>query len=92
MTKTKEELEALKEEFKSFTSKLRELDEDEFKEIVGGIREEFSILPDDDFWHSFNPFIPKAPNNLGLLNKTPQDSVNTEKPEFNGSISNRDDK
>ena len=35
--KTKEELDALKEEVKTLNAKLDELSEDELKEVVGGI-------------------------------------------------------
>lgn len=34
--KTKEELEELKEEYETLSTKLLELDEDELKEIIGG--------------------------------------------------------
>ena len=36
MAKTKEELEALKNEFDNLTNKLKELSEDELKEVAGG--------------------------------------------------------
>lgn len=37
MTKTKEELLALKEEYESLNKKLKELTEDELQEICGGV-------------------------------------------------------
>ena len=36
MTKTKEELQQLKQEYESFVSKLGDLNEDEIEQIVGG--------------------------------------------------------
>ena len=45
--KTKEELNALKEEVEAINNKLAELNEDELKEIVGGNKES-SILPGDE--------------------------------------------
>ena len=37
MAKTKEELQALKDEYKTLTVKLQELTEDELKQVVGGV-------------------------------------------------------
>ena len=39
MAKTKEELQALKDEYKTLTVKLQELTEDELKQVVGGTQE-----------------------------------------------------
>ena len=36
--KTKEELEQLKQEYETLTNKLKELTEDELKEVAGGMR------------------------------------------------------
>ena len=52
MSKTKEELEALKVECKSLKDKLKDLTEDEFKQVVAGN----TILPNDDFWGAYNPY------------------------------------
>lgn len=53
--KTKEELNALKNEVEAVSKKLAELSEEELAEIVGG-REDLTIKPKDgEFWHSWNP-------------------------------------
>lgn len=55
MAKSKEELDALKQEVIEFAKKLKTLDEDEIREVVGG-KTETTILPsDNEFWESFNP-------------------------------------
>lgn len=51
--KTKEELEALKQEYEALNNKLKELNEDEIKEIVGGYT--IPLPKDNEFWESFNP-------------------------------------
>lgn len=53
MAKTKEELAKLKEEYETLNSKLKELTEDEIKQVIGGT---IKPLPDNEFWHSYNPF------------------------------------
>ena len=53
MAKTKEELEQLKQEFESLTTKLNELDEDELKDIVSG----FSGIEASDFKGKFKYII-----------------------------------
>lgn len=93
MAKTKEELQELKKEFVEITNKLKSLGDDELRQIVGA-RDDHTILPDDDFWHNFNPFFPflnKDFNDLGLLKDKSQGSPSIENVEFNGSISNRED-
>ena len=53
MTKTKEELKQLKNEYKALSSKLKELTEDELKEVIGGthfgspVGCDMPVLPDD---------------------------------------------
>ena len=65
--KTKEELNALKEEVNELSSKLARLSDEELKEVVGG-NKEFTILPRDqaEFWHSWNPAYPFLEPNKGL--------------------------
>ena len=54
--KTKEELNALKEELENLNQKLAGLSDEELLEVTSG-REGTIILPDghDNFWHSWNP-------------------------------------
>lgn len=55
--KSKEELKAIRSEYESLASKLRELSEEELKEVIGG-REEHSIKPDENKpWISWNPAV-----------------------------------
>lgn len=88
---TKEELEKVKKDYQSLITKLQELDEDEFNEVVGG--KEYVIKPPNDpFWQSFNPnFLNSNPNDLGLINNQTQDSPNLDNLKFEGKISNRED-
>ena len=44
--KTKEELNALKEEVEALNAKLAELSEDELKQVTGGFVPDINILPD----------------------------------------------
>ena len=91
MAKTKEELQELRKEFIEVANKLKSLDDDELRQIVGA-RDEHTILPGGDvFWHSFNPFLNEGINDLGLLKDKPQGSPSIENVEFNGSIGNRED-
>ena len=94
MNKTTEELNLLKQEYEKLSNKLKELSEDELKQIVGAI-DWHTILPDDDFWHSWNPS-PLFDKNVDKLNLLKQEDdgkdVNLSKCEFSGSVSNREDK
>ena len=47
--KTKEELNALKNEFKGLNAKLAELNEDELKEVTGGVIDESHDFEFDNF-------------------------------------------
>ena len=50
--KTKEELDAIKEEVKSLNKKLAALTDEEFREVVGG-KEEMTNMPGgDDVWRT----------------------------------------
>lgn len=53
--KTKEELNAIKEEVKTLNKKLAALTDEEFREVVGG-KENATIKPTEDpIWRSWNP-------------------------------------
>ena len=69
--KTKEELNALKEEVEALNKKLAELNEEELAQVAGG-NEEFTILPNDqaEFWRSWNPGFPANaahPDMIGFI-------------------------
>ena len=49
MAKTKEELNAIKEELETFNSKLQELSEEELKQITGGISSDAKLVLFDNF-------------------------------------------
>ena len=50
--KSKEELKAIRSEYESLASKLRELSEEELKEVIGGL----TVKPKNgDMWISWNP-------------------------------------
>lgn len=57
--KTKEELTQLKEEYESLSNKLKELTEDELKEVTAGSMPE--IKKNEDYVMSTFPFIPPTP-------------------------------
>ena len=59
MAKTQEELNILKKEYEALGNKLKELTEEEVKEVVGAK----TILPDDGFWEPFNPYFDEIKNN-----------------------------
>ena len=55
MKKTQQELEEIKKQLDEITTKLKDLNEDEFKEVTGG-RQEFVIKPiENNFWFCYNP-------------------------------------
>lgn len=93
MPKTLEELEQLRTEYNYFKNKLKELSEEELNSIVGA---GYSIPPiGSDAWRSWNPCIydlNKEKDNLGLLNDLPEGDVIFEKVNFDGNVSNREDK
>lgn len=47
MTKTREELKQLKEEYETLTIKLKELTEDELKIVTGGVNRDLDINVDE---------------------------------------------
>lgn len=55
MSKTKEELDALKKQISLLKNKLDELSEDELYEVVGARKEETIKPKPIDFWESWNP-------------------------------------
>ena len=69
--KTKEELNALKEEFEALNKKLAELTEDELKQVAGGRDEHTIPLPGSpEFWQSWNPGFPTNiahPDMIGFI-------------------------
>ena len=91
MNKTTEELNLLKQEYEKLSNKLKELSEDELKQIVGAI-DWHTILPDDDFWHSWNPspIFGKNVDKLNLLNQEDKcKDADFIKCETKGSVSNK---
>lgn len=95
MTKTKEELEKLKQEYNKLTTELNALDEDELNEVVGA-KNEFNIKPrKENFWQSFNPnllFDNHGLNESDLVQHGIIGGPSINNPEFNGSLENREDK
>ena len=59
MTKTKEELNKLKDEYKELGAKLKELSEDEFKKVVGGNDGSEIKIPGLEY---IGPYVPGSSN------------------------------
>ena len=66
------------------------------KKLFFGARDEYSILPEDGgMWYPWNPaFIlsDTLKDKLNLLNNESKGEPTFDKPIFNGSVSNREDK
>ncbi len=54
--KTKEELNALKEEVETLNKKLAELSEEELKQVSGGVKHEYGIIELDFVSHSYGEY------------------------------------
>lgn len=88
MSKTKEELKQLKIEYESFNKKLKDLSDDEIKEVTGG--KIISIIPQQTD-HSNLFQTNNIPDDLGLINKKPAGNVEFQNAEVKGSVSNHND-
>lgn len=57
MAKTKEELNTLKQEYESLNNRLKELDDDELKQVTGGTNIEDSFVPGEkkESEHNYKP-------------------------------------
>ena len=80
----KQELDELKKECKDLTNKLKELNEEELKEVVGGSFVFPSLLPYE--FDQKDLFKSTPPDDLGLIDKRPAGNVKTQDVKVEGSV------
>ena len=80
--KTKEELEALKEEYKTLSQKLAELTEEELKVVIGGASGSVDALRTGNIQDPDHP----GSGNVGLKNGRPNELKNDETPKVSVNI------